>query len=57
MDELNALPYLEKVVREVLRLHAPVVGTIRCAMEDTVVPVSKPYVDRFGVERTEIKCV
>ena len=49
MDELNALPYLEKVVREVLRLHAPVVGTIRAAMEDTIIPVAKPYVDRHGV--------
>jgi cytochrome P450 len=55
MDELNALPYLEKVSREVLRLHSPVVFTIRAATEDTVVPVSKPYVDRYGKTRNEIR--
>ncbi|KAJ6467583.1 cytochrome P450 [Mycena vitilis] len=48
MDELNSLPYLESVIREVMRLHPPVVFTHRMAVEDDVLPLSKPYVDREG---------
>ncbi|KAJ7088434.1 cytochrome P450 [Mycena belliarum] len=48
MEELNSLPYLEMVVREVMRAHAPVVFTQRMAMEDDVLPLSKPYIDRDG---------
>ncbi|KAJ7896659.1 cytochrome P450 [Mycena olivaceomarginata] len=48
MEELNCLPYLETVVREVMRFHAPVVFTWRMAMEDDIVPLSKPYIDKAG---------
>ncbi|EPS98326.1 hypothetical protein FOMPIDRAFT_1024652 [Fomitopsis schrenkii] len=48
MDELNALPYLEAVVRETLRVHAPVSETIRVAAKDDVVPLERPYVDTQG---------
>ncbi|KAJ7687494.1 cytochrome P450 [Mycena rosella] len=48
MDELNSLPYLEMVVRETMRLHAPVVFTQRMAMQDDVLPLSKPYIDKNG---------
>ncbi|KAJ7684337.1 cytochrome P450 [Mycena polygramma] len=48
MDELNSLPYLESVVREVLRVHAPVTFLDRLAMEDDVLPLSKPYIDKAG---------
>ncbi|KAJ7724292.1 cytochrome P450, partial [Mycena olivaceomarginata] len=48
MEELNSLPYLETVVREVMRFHAPVVFTQRMAMEDDLVPLSKPYIDKAG---------
>ncbi|KAJ6456998.1 cytochrome P450 [Mycena vitilis] len=48
MDELNSLPYLESVVREVLRLFAPVTFLDRIAMEDDVLPLSKPYIDTAG---------
>ncbi|KAJ7143819.1 cytochrome P450 [Mycena epipterygia] len=48
MDELNSLPYLENVMRETMRVHAPVGFTIRMAMDDDVVPLSKSYVDRRG---------
>ena len=48
MDELNALPYLDQVVHETLRLHAPVVTTIRQAQHDDVIPVSQPYTDKQG---------
>jgi len=39
MDELKALPYLDMVVRESLRLHAPSFFTKRVAVKDTVLPM------------------
>ena len=54
-DELNALPFLDAVVRETLRLHAAVPSTIRIATHDDVIPLSKPIIDKNGVKRDEIK--
>ncbi|KAI0742833.1 cytochrome P450 [Daedaleopsis nitida] len=48
MDELSELPYLDAVVRETLRVHAPVPTTIRVAMKDDVIPVAESFVDRYG---------
>ncbi|KAJ7343735.1 cytochrome P450 [Mycena albidolilacea] len=48
MDELNSLPYLEHVVRETMRVHAPVVFTQRMAMEEDALPLSTPYIDKEG---------
>ncbi|KAF8144317.1 cytochrome P450 [Mycena galopus ATCC 62051] len=48
MDELNALPYLECVVRETLRVHAPVPITNRMAFHDDVLPLSEPVTDTNG---------
>ncbi|KAJ7186411.1 cytochrome P450 [Mycena filopes] len=48
MDELNSLPYLESVIRETMRLYPPVAFTVRMAMEDDVIPLSKAYLDRNG---------
>ncbi|OJT13786.1 Phylloquinone omega-hydroxylase CYP4F2 [Trametes pubescens] len=50
MDELAALPYLDMVVRETLRLHAPVASTMRVATRDDVIPLNKPFVGQDGVE-------
>ncbi|KAI0075643.1 cytochrome P450 [Panus rudis PR-1116 ss-1] len=55
MDELVSLPYLDKVVRETLRVHAPVPNSVRQAMVDAVIPVSEPYTDRNGEVRDEIR--
>ncbi|KIJ12885.1 hypothetical protein PAXINDRAFT_100953 [Paxillus involutus ATCC 200175] len=42
-DQLtNILPYLDAVVHETLRLHAPLPETGRIAIEDDVVPLSDP---------------
>lgn len=41
-DKIEGLPYLEAVIRETLRFCPPVHGTIRVAMADTYVPVSRP---------------
>ncbi|THH09705.1 hypothetical protein EW145_g1826 [Phellinidium pouzarii] len=55
MDELSALPYLDIVVRETMRLHAAVPNTIRIAMHDDTIPVGEPFVDKYGKTHTEIK--
>ncbi|KAF8206796.1 cytochrome P450 [Mycena galopus ATCC 62051] len=49
MEELNALPYLDKVIRETLRVHTPLVSVKRVAMVDDVLPLSVPYTDPTGV--------
>jgi len=48
MDELHALPYLEAVVRESLRIHAPVPFTARVATKDDFIPLSTPVRDEHG---------
>ncbi|KAJ6600393.1 cytochrome P450 [Mycena vulgaris] len=55
MDELNALPYLDCVVRETLRAHAPVPVSSRVAMRDDVIPLENPYTDRNGTVHETIR--
>ncbi|KAH9980693.1 cytochrome P450 [Russula compacta] len=55
MDELNALPYLEGVVREALRLYAPVSSTNRITMHDAEIPLQKPFTDKRGVLQSSIR--
>ncbi|KAJ1304609.1 hypothetical protein OPQ81_005751 [Rhizoctonia solani] len=45
---LDALPYLEKFVREVLRFHPSVHSTLRVAMQDDIIPVSEPVRNENG---------
>ncbi|KAF7298636.1 hypothetical protein MIND_00810700 [Mycena indigotica] len=49
-EEVNGLPFLEKVLRETLRLYAPVMFMQRKAMADDVLPLAKPVVDSNGRE-------
>lgn len=55
MDELNALPYLDYVVRETLRYHSVVPATVRIATKEDFIPVEKPYLDRFGNVKDSIQ--
>ncbi|KAF8127233.1 cytochrome P450 [Boletus edulis] len=55
MDELMALPYLDAVVRETLRVHSPVPNTLRFATKDDVIPIEKPYTDKYGVMHDSIR--
>lgn len=42
LDALNALPYLDAIVREILRVAPPVPNTIRESAHDAVVPLAHP---------------
>lgn len=55
MDELNSLPYLDFVVRETLRVHAPVAATGRIAMKDDILPLNTPFTDNKGRVHHEIR--
>jgi hypothetical protein len=57
LEDLNALPYLDQVVREGLRIHAPVASTMRSAAVDDVIPLSAPIRDRKGRIMSEIQYV
>ncbi|KAG5639166.1 hypothetical protein H0H81_006070 [Sphagnurus paluster] len=55
MDELNALPYLDMVVRETMRIHAPVPMTLRHAVKDDVLPLNKSFTDRKGAVHDRVR--
>ncbi|KAL7277334.1 hypothetical protein ACG7TL_009192 [Trametes sanguinea] len=48
IEQIMQLPYLDAVVRESLRLYAPISTTMRVASVDDVIPISAPLVDRRG---------
>lgn len=56
MEQLNALSYLEGVVRESLRLYAPVSGTQRVSMHDAEIPLQKSFTDKHGVLQSTVRC-
>ncbi|KAG1897013.1 cytochrome P450 [Suillus fuscotomentosus] len=55
-DLTNKLPYLDAVVNEVLRLHAPVKEISRSAMQEDVIPLSEPLRTAAG-DFTESICI
>jgi cytochrome P450 len=52
-DAIEALPFLDAVVRETLRVCPPVHGTIRTATRDDIIPISSPVILRDGTEMKE----
>ncbi|KAF9453669.1 cytochrome P450 [Macrolepiota fuliginosa MF-IS2] len=55
MDELNALSYLDAVVREAMRLHSPLPATARYPVEDDVLPLETPIIDKSGKVHHELR--
>ncbi|KAG0696075.1 cytochrome P450 [Suillus ampliporus] len=55
-DLTNKLPYLDAVVHEVLRLHAPVKEIPRMAMQEDVIPLSEPVRTTAG-NYTDSVCI
>ncbi|KAF9064448.1 cytochrome P450 [Rhodocollybia butyracea] len=53
-DELVALPYLDAVCRETLRLYAPVSYLEKTCIEDVIIPFSRPVRGNNGTEISEI---
>jgi cytochrome P450 len=47
-EDLAALPYMDAVIREVLRLWSPAPNTIRKATQDVIIPLSTPIEGRDG---------
>ncbi|KAF9457384.1 cytochrome P450 [Collybia nuda] len=50
----SGLPYLDAVVHEILRLHAPVSETTRVASEDDVIPFTMPITTSTGETVTSL---
>lgn len=55
LEMLNALPYLDKIVRETLRLHMVVAFQPREAFQDDIIPLSKPITDVDGNVLTQLR--
>lgn len=55
MEELSALPYLDAAVRECLRLNSPNDVIYRMAAEDCAIPISEPFIDRQGMQQSELR--
>ncbi|KAJ1300945.1 hypothetical protein OPQ81_003371 [Rhizoctonia solani] len=54
MNDLDKLPYLDKFVKECLRVHPAVPSTVREAAHEVHIPVSKGFKNSYGVEQTHI---
>ncbi|KAK7047850.1 hypothetical protein VNI00_006178 [Paramarasmius palmivorus] len=53
-DTIVSLPYLDAVVREGIRLHPPISRTDRVALQDDVIPLSRPIVTSDGEALTSL---
>lgn len=56
-EELNSLTYLDQVIRESLRLYAPVTATIRSVGQDDAIPLNEAFTDTKGNVQTSIPLV
>ncbi|PPR05971.1 hypothetical protein CVT24_004635 [Panaeolus cyanescens] len=53
-DTLSALPYLDAVCRETLRMYPPLIVAMRSVQQDTVLPLSKPVKTKNGKPLSEL---
>ncbi|KAL1681037.1 cytochrome P450 [Schizophyllum commune] len=47
-ETIHAMPYLNAVVKEILRFHSPVYSTSRTATQSDVIPLERPIFDQHG---------
>jgi hypothetical protein len=57
MDTLAKMPYMDAVVRETLRLYAPVAAMAKTVMQHGVLPTENKWVDRKGKMRDGVQYV
>ncbi|KAJ7064391.1 cytochrome P450 [Mycena belliarum] len=57
LEELNSLQYLDCVVRETLRVHSPVIASVRQALQDDVIPLAQPVTDMHGEVHESLRIV
>jgi len=55
VEALNSLQYMDAVIHETMRLHSPVIGTIREAAKDDVIPTQHEWVDKNGISQSGIR--
>lgn len=55
IDDLMALPYLDGVIKEAMRLRPAIPYTMRVAKKDDVIPVGKSYVDTDGKTQNDLQ--
>ncbi|KAJ3804415.1 cytochrome P450 [Lentinula aff. lateritia] len=53
-EELTALPYLDAVCRETLRLYTPASAVTRRARQDAIIPLLKPIIGLDGTQIHEV---
>ena len=53
-DETMEMPYLNAVIKEVLRFHPGIYLGLRVALKDEIIPLSEPIKTRSGKYITEI---
>nr|XP_019042522.1 hypothetical protein I302_09131 [Kwoniella bestiolae CBS 10118]OCF21452.1 hypothetical protein I302_09131 [Kwoniella bestiolae CBS 10118] len=54
-EQIDELPYLDAVVKEVLRINPSLPGTVRQAQRDDIIPLSQPLRLTSGKAVTELK--
>lgn len=57
LEELNSLQYLDCVVRETLRVHSPVIASVRQALQDDIIPLARPVTDIHGEVHESLRIV
>jgi cytochrome P450 len=55
VEALNALPYLEAIIRETLRFNPPFDVTYRVAEEDDIILLDHEYIGKDGKARKQIE--
>jgi cytochrome P450 len=55
VEALNALPYLEAIIRETLRFNPPLDVLYRVAEADDIIPLDHEYIGKDGKARKQIE--